>query len=705
MAYEHDFWPFSIPKAGGILILFILPLVFLLAISGFALARKDPQLTTRIYDRNGHILYEIFGEKHRIWVPLDKIPKYLQLATIASEDKRFYFHKGVDPAATLRAAKSTIFDRQIQGGSTITQQYVRNAFLSPEKTIVRKIKEIFLASLIEQFSSKEKILEKYLNEVPYGGINWGVGAASRYYFAKDVKDLSLSESAFLASLPKAPSTFSPQRGGEELANSRKNQVLRLMHQLGMISYEEKEKAKEEKLKFTFTPTAFLAPHFVLDVKEELIKKFGKEKVEGGGLEVRTTLDLSIQEMAEGVVRDEVKKLKGLKVGNGIALVADPKTGGLLALVGSADYFNKDHGNFNVVTSALRQPGSAIKPVMYAQAFEAGYTPATILFDIPTVFYNKWEKYAPINYDRKFHGPLPLRFALGNSYNVPAIRMLATIGVENFIEKAKEMGIGTLEKNGLGLSLTVGGGGVRPIELAQSYQVLANLGVKKDLFSILDVKDRKGNILFKHQENEEQVVRKEIAFLLSDILSDNDARMWAFGLRSLLVIPEKKVAVKTGTSDDKRDNWAIGYTPSYLTLAWVGNNDNSPMHKTLSSGITGATPIWHKITRNLLKNSPYDWYSKPQGVIPREIDPKTGKLACGSKKKRIEYFIVGSEPKDCGKIKKFIVEKVDGQEKIIGEIVDGVEINLPQEGEFEIKLLPLLKDPLMEKTGSKSIIRL
>jgi 1A family penicillin-binding protein len=689
--------------ASFFIILLLFSTVFL-SIGAYTLSNHSSQFSTRIYDRNGILLYEIFDEKHRIFVSLNQIPKYLQNATIAFEDKRFYRHFGFDILAILRALKTTIIDGQIQGGSTITQQYVRNAFLTPEKTLVRKMKEIFLAALLEQFDTKEKILEKYLNEVAYGGVNWGVETASRYYFGKEVWDLSLAESAFLASLPNAPTKFSPLSRGKEFANLRKNLILEKMYAQGMIKAEEKENAQSQNLKFTFTPTTFAAPHFVLAVKEELIKKFGKEKVETGGLEVTTTLDLSIQEMAQKIVSQEVEKLKGLKVGNGAALVANPQTGEILALVGSKDYYSDLGGNFNVITSALRQPGSAIKPVMYTAAFEQRFTPATILFDIPTVFYNKWEKYAPVNYDGRFHGPLPLRKALGNSYNVPATRTLAVIGVETMIRQAREMGIKSLKKDGMSLSLTLGGGGVRPIELAQSYQVLANLGTKKDLLPILEVKDSKGNILYKHNNYQrEQVVDEEIAYLLTDILSDNDARSWAFGQRGLLTIPGYKVAVKTGTSDDKRDNWAIGYTPNYLVLAWVGNNNNSPMHPFLSSGITGATPIWHKIMKNLLSQKTNKWYQKPPNIIEVEIDPWTGKLACGlGQTKKKEYFIKGTEPNECGRTKMILVDKINGQE--LKEVKPG-EVVIYDLATVEAKIVPEVQDPLTQLTKSKSVINL
>ena len=688
------------------LLIILVVAIFLTFGSGaFALSQHKSELTTQIYDRNGQLIYEIYGDQNRIYVPIGKIPRNLRNATIAEEDKNFYKHPGIDPIAIIRAAKATIFDKDLQGGSTITQQYVRNAYLSQERTYKRKLKEIVLALYVEKFTPKDKILEKYLNEVSYGGVNYGVETAAHFYFNKDVSQLNLEESAFLASLPQSPSNFADGKIDQERAKKRVKAVLEKMQKQKMITQQEKEESGSHNLNFTYTSTAFEAPHFAFYIRKQLEAQFGKDAVEKGGLQVNTTLDLTTQKDVQEIVKNEVTNLKGLNVGNGASIIVNPKSGEILALVGSKDFFDTKEGNYDLITQAIRQPGSSIKPIMYATAFEKGYTPATVVFDYPTVFYNQWEKYAPVNYDGKFHGPVSIRTALGNSYNIPAIRMLATIGVDDFITRAHDMGITTLEKNGMGLSLTVGGGGVRLIEMAQGYQVLANQGVKNEIYGISQVANQEGKVIYEHKESNQKVLDSGVTYLLADILSDNQARSWAFGPNSLLKIDNHQVAVKTGTSDDKRDNWAIGYNPDYLVLSWVGNNDNSPMNPALSSGITGATPIWHNITANLLKNQPQKWYEKPQNIIQKDVDISSGKLACKSTYKRNELFVAGTEPKGCASYQRVLVEKQpDGKENIVRELQKDENLQ-PDNDKMEVKFIAAIKDPLMEKTGSRDMIKI
>ncbi len=609
-------------------------------------AREIPQ-TTKIYDRSGQLLYEIYGDQNRTLVPLSEIPDSLKKATIAMEDKDFYRHGAINPlGGILRAMKEIVFSRKLQGGSTITQQLVKSALLSPERTIQRKTKEIVLAFWSERLYSKDEILEMYLNQVPYGGTAWGVEAASQTYFGKHVKDLSLAEAALLAGLPAAPTTYSPFGAHPELAKIRQEEVLKRMIEDKYLTPEEAQEAKEEKLTFATQKTDIKAPHFVMYVKDQLVKKYGEKMVEQGGLEVKTTLDLEIQEKAQEIVRNEVDGLKNLLVGNGATLITRPSTGEILAMVGSKDYFDQENdGNVNV-TLALRQPGSAIKPINYALALENGLTPASILDDSPITYNDGLRPYAPVNYDGRFHGKVPLRYALANSYNIPAVKVLAQVGVKNMIALGQKMGITSWNDEArFGLSLTLGGGDVMMLDMAKVYGTLANNGKSTELTSIIEVKNSRGEILRGGGfPRENQAISPEIAFLISNILADNLARSAAFGPQSALIIPNHTVAVKTGTTNEKRDNWTIGYTPSYVVTVWVGNNNNSPMHPTLSSGITGAAPIWNKIMTYLLAGKEDESFPKPENVVETKICAVNGLLPCDGCPTRVEYFMKGTEPK-------------------------------------------------------------
>lgn len=586
--------------------------------------------TTKIYDRNGTLLYEIYANQNRSLVPLLEIPQSLIKATIAIEDKDFYKHPGFDLVAILRALKKTLVDKQPQGGSTITQQLIRSSFLESDPSITRKVKEIVLAFWTERIYSKDQILEMYLNHVPYGGVAWGVEAAAQTYFGKNVKDLTLPESALLAGLPAAPSIYSPFGSQPEYARQRQIEVLNRMEVLGFIKEEELKKAQEEELVFKKPVTPIKAPHFVLYVKDLLAQKYGLGLVEQGGLKVITTLDLPTQKMVENIVREEVEKLASLNVTNGAGLVSNPQKGDILAMVGSRDYFSSG-GNFNV-TLALRQPGSAIKVVNYAAALENGFTAANILEDTPATFSSQGSfSYSPVNYDGRFHGRVSLRAALANSYNVPAVKTLNQIGVERMVAMGKRLGIKSWEDSkNFGLSLTLGGGEVTMLDLATVYGVLANQGMRADVNPILKVTDSKGEVLEEKKINSRLVLNSGIAFIISDILADNNARAATFGTNSVLNIPGSWVSVKTGTSDNKRDNWTIGYARDFMTTVWVGNNNNSPMHPSLVSGITGAAPIWNKIMAALLSGKNEEKPIPPENVI---ASPCLG---------RIEYFIKGTE---------------------------------------------------------------
>ncbi|MBU2577832.1 PBP1A family penicillin-binding protein [Patescibacteria group bacterium] len=629
-------------------------------------------VSTKIFDRNGELLYDIYVEKNRTPISLSSLPDYVKHATIASEDKNFYKHKGFAVTGIIRAGFNTIFKRKLQGGSTISQQLVKNTLLTRERTIRRKIREALLTISVEVIYPKEKILEMYLNQIPYGGTAYGIASASQMYFGKSPENVSLAEAALLAGLPASPTRYSPFGAQPELAKKRQEYVLDEMAKNNFISEEEAKKAKEEEIFYAEHGKGIKAPHFVMYVKDSLVEKYGQIKVDQEGLRVYTTLDLEIQELAQETVATEVAKLKKEKITNGAALVTNPKTGEILAMVGSKDYFAKDiDGNYNV-TTALRQPGSSIKPLNYALAIERKViTPATVILDIPTCFKNTGSKaYCPDNYDNSFHGATQIRFALGNSYNIPAVKVLALNGLEDFIATASAMGITTFkDPKNYGLSLTLGGGEVRMTDLAAAFGVLANQGRKKPLYSIQRVEDHTGKILEEHKKEEgEKIISPETSYLISHILLDNNARQSMFGTSSYLVVKNHpEISVKTGTTNDKKDNWTIGYTPSVLVAVWVGNNDNSSMSY-VASGITGASPIWNKIIRGALEKKDkengkitQEWPTKPEGIIGTSVCGTSGLLPGDSGcTTRYEYFIEGTVPTEVESLRKnILIDKTNG----------------------------------------------
>ena len=622
--------------------------------------------STQIFDRNDKLLYTIYGNKNQTFIPLNQIPKSLQKATIAIEDKDFYRHGAIDIRGIIRAAYSTLVHKELQGGSTLTQQLVKTSLLTPERTIIRKFKEVILSFATEIIYPKDRILEMYLNQVPYGGTAYGVEAASLTYFGKHTKELSLSESALIASLPEAPTAFSPYGAHPELAKERQKKVLKKMYELGYISKSELEKAINEPLNYQKISNKIKAPHFVLYVKDLLVKKYGEQVVEEGGLKVKTSLDLDVQEYAEASVAAEVATLKNYNVGNGAALVTSPATGEILAMVGSKDYFDiEEDGNVNV-TLALRQPGSSIKPINYVTGLIKGYNAATPFVDIATCFPNQGQKsYCPVNYDGKWHGVVQMRPSLGNSINISAVKMLKLNGVEAMIATASAMGITTFEDpSRYGLSLTLGGGEVTMTDMATAYGVFANNGYRIDLHPILKITNARGKTIEEYEAPKSPIFGKKVipssaSYIISHILQDNDARSMEFGTNSELRINNKTVSVKTGTTNDFRDNWTIGYTPSFLVTTWVGNNDNKPMNG-LVSGITGAAPIWHKIMSHLLEKMPDEPMQKPSDVIGKNVCSTSGLIPppdgtpdrCPT---RFEYFIQGTEPKmvDPGRTKVWV----------------------------------------------------
>lgn len=566
---------------------------------------NPPKLSTKIFDRNGNLLYSFYEEENRTWISLDKIPKTLIEATLSIEDKDFYKHKGLSFKGILKAfiynfKKSD--DDKLRGGSTITQQLVKNVFLTNEKTFTRKIKEAILTLRVERKWTKDEILERYFNQVSYGGEAYGIQEAALKYFGVTVSELNESEMTFLAGLPAAPSSYSPFGNNPELGLFRQKRVVEEMVAAKYISEKEGKTILEQKLIFEKRKQKIEAPHFVFYIKNLLENKYGYINIERQGLKIYTSLDLNIQKEAEKIVKDEVDKVKNLKISNGAALVVEVKNGDILAMVGSKDYgaINID-GNVNVTTS-LRQPGSSIKPINYLLAFEKGKNPEDYIDDSPVSYYMPGQKpYSPQNYTGKYLGRVTLRTALASSLNVPSVKLLAENGINNMIDLAEKMGINTWkDRSRYGLSLALGSGEVKMTELAQAYTIFANMGEKVEINPIYKIDNYLGENIYTKEKGTEQIVDPNLALTINSILSDDKARAPIFGLNSKLKIEGKTVAVKTGTTNNLKDNWCIGWTPSYLVATWVGNNDSTPM-SWVASGVSGATPIWNRIMNKILEN--------------------------------------------------------------------------------------------------------
>lgn len=589
--------------------------------------------STKIYDRTGKIvLWDIHEDIQRTVIPIENISRHVKNATIAIEDSSFYQHKGVDFLGIMRSVLVDLKSGKLkQGGSTITQQLVKNTLLTKDKTFSRKIKEIILTMKIEKVLSKEQILERYLNEIPYGGSSYGIESASKIFFGKSAADINLAEAAYLASLPKAPTYYSPYGNHKEELETRKNFVLGKMTSLGFITSEEAEIAKEEKVVFVNKgQNSIKAAHFSVFIRAYLEEKYGQDVIEQGGLKVTTTLDYALQQKAEELAARYAKENKEKFNASNTSIVAlDPKTGQILVMVGSKDYFNKeDQGNFNV-SLAYRQPGSAIKPFVYAAAFKKGYTPETTLFDLQTEFNpsclhkyatgtvitaqsssgGKDECYMPENYDNKFRGPINLRSALAQSLNIPSVKTLYLAGIQNSLNTIKDMGISSLnDPNRYGLTLVLGGGEVSLFELTGAYSVFANNGVRNPPIGILKIEDKNGKVVEEFKDQSRQVLDKNVALTITDILSDNKARTPAFGENSPLYFPGRQVAAKTGTTNDYRDAWVVGYTPNLTVGAWFGNNDNSSMEKKVAGLI--VAPMWNEFLNEVFKILPKENFEKP-----------------------------------------------------------------------------------------------
>ena len=609
---------------------------------------------SQMYDRNGALLYDVYKDAKRNPVVWSDVPDYLKKATIAVEDKEFYKHQGFDPLTPFRMVKNLFVLHQLTGGSTLTQQLVKNVLLTSDKSVTRKIKEFILAVQIERKYTKDEILLMYLNEAPYGGAAWGVGTASQQYFGKDVKELNLEECSILAGLPQRPNAYSPFSKTPKAYVARTYHVLDRMKEDGYITadVEAQIKPKVNNYQFYANQSTIEAPHFVFWIKDQLIKRYGEDAVEGGGLKITTSLDLNLQHKVEGIMSTEVDKAEKLGISNGAAVVMDPTNGEVLAMLGSRDYYStKTDGKFNVVTQGLRQPGSAIKPVTYLTAIKKGYTASTMVMDAPVTFAGTsgQKDYSPQNYNGKFNGPMSIRNALGNSINTIAVKMLANVGIQNMLQTAFDMGLSTLEPTTenlqrFGLAVTLGGAEVKMIDLASAYGAFANKGQHYDAVGILKVEDRSGRVLEEYKPIPgKQVMTPQEAYIISNILADNSARELTFGAVNGLIVPNYQVAVKTGTTNDKRDNWAIGWTPNVLVAVWVGNNDNSPMTK-VASGVSGATPIWKQIMQFEVGTRPKQDFSIPDKIISMDIDKVSGYEAHDGFPSRTDYFIDGTQPK-------------------------------------------------------------
>ena len=623
------------------------------------LIKREISETSVIYDRTGeHVLYQLYGEENRKILAHAEIPDVVRAATIVAEDRSFYSHWGIDPIASLRALKVNLTNQEmLQGGSTITQQLVRNWFLSRQKTYARKFMEAILAIKLERNLSKDEILDAYLNQVPYGSNAYGIQSASEVFFGKDAKDLSLDEAAILAALPKATTYYSPYGKNRKDLAARARQIIKDMAQEDYISnsqavtfIKEDALAKVKNLRQTI-----IAPHFVFYVIDELNKKYGQEFLKTGGLRIYTTLDYDMQQKAEEAVAQNVQLIAGRGASNAGLVAVDPKNGDILAMAGSLDYFSESaEGEVNVTTS-LRQPGSSFKPIVYAAAFEAGFQPETLIDDKETNFGKDGtgKDYIPHNYDYQYHGILPMRSALAMSLNIPAVKTLSLVGADAGKEMAQRLGITSYnDPKTYGLSLAIGGYEVKLLDLTGAFSVFANDGKKNTPQGISVIK--KGNEdIFVKNSGETQVLDPEVARKIDSILSDNNARAPVFGSRNPLYIPGRTVAAKTGTSQDFRDAWTVGFTPWIAAGVWVGNNDGRLM-KSGSDGIYTAAPVWRSFMDKIISAFPeekfiaYKMVPKDKMMALDEEDKKAfEKCNKKSEKKRAQCLaeLAGSNNQD------------------------------------------------------------
>lgn len=612
------------------------------------LLEREIAQSTKIYDRKGEtILYEIHGDQKRTLVNLDQIPDYVKEATIAIEDKDFYNHGAFSLWAMFRTAVTNVLFHRRAGGSTLTQQFVKNALLTSEKTYTRKIKELILAYRIEKKFSKDEILQMYLNEIPYGSNAYGVEAASQRYFGKSISQVNLAEAAILAALPQAPTRYSPYGPNKETLIARQRYILDLMAEQGYISKEEAAEAKDFPLQFKPLQENgnIIAPHFVMEIKGQLAEKYGEKILEQGGLKIYSTIDIEKQKIAEEAVTTQAEKnAKNFGASNAALFSMDAKSGDILAMVGSRDYFNDEIDGQVNLTLRPRQPGSSFKPIVYATAFMKGYTPRTVLFDVITNFsLDPDNPYEPHNYNGQEYGPVTMKKALAGSLNIPAVKTLYLAGLDDVLAVAKNLGYTTLnDKSRFGLSLVLGGGEVKLAEHVAAYSAFARDGEMVKPRYILKVEDKDGKILEEIESEHVKVLEPQIAREINDILSDNDERMYIFGAKNHLTLNDRPAAVKTGTTNDYKDAWTIGYTPSIITGVWVGNNDNKSMSKGADGSVVAA-PIWQNYMNRILTGTPVETFKKPEiedtgkpvldGVIPTttvvKVDKVSGLLATSS----------------------------------------------------------------------------
>lgn len=634
--------------------------------------------STKIYDRTGeHLLYELYGEEKRTVVPIENIPETVKKATIVLEDNIFYSHHGFDAAAITKAACYEISSKiglgdlgglcPKRGGSTITQQFIKNSLLTSERRYSRKIKELILAIEIENKFSKDDILGMYLNEIPYGSNSYGIEAAAKTFFGVSVGDLTLAQAALLACLPNAPSYYSPYGSHTDKLLNRWTYALDRMYELGYITEEQKESAKNEDILSQVKPLSNIlqAPHFSMYVKEKLEEQFGEKELQSKGLKVYTTLDWDLQKKAENIVLEGVNA-EGAKwrFSNAALVAVNPQNGQVLAMAGSKDYWDKSiDGNVNVATR-LRQPGSSFKPYIYARAFQEGYTPDTIIYDVPTNFGKdgSGNYYRPNNYDGSFHGPMKMKEALARSLNIPAVKALYLVGIKDAISQVELMGINTLKNPHLGLSLVLGGGEVKLLEHVGAFGVFGAEGIKHEQKVVLRIEDNFGNEVANYEKSEgKRVLERNSALQITEILSDDNLRKPTFGANSKLNVPGHQVAVKTGTTNDFKDGWTIGTTPSLTVGVWAGNNNSSSM-RVGADGIYVAGPIWNKFMTEALANKQDEKFAEPvkveagkdvlDGKIKNEVKeikvckvkkdkycvPKDGD--CGDKDDKKKKFFIG-----------------------------------------------------------------
>ena len=625
-------WGFRIGAAGVLFIAFLFIYYSQSLPDPNRLLGRDVPESTKIYAKDETLLYEVHGEFKRTLVNLDAVNENLKDATIVAEDRNFYKHAGISITGLARAViVDVIYREKRQGGSTITQQFVKNAMLTNDKSFLRKLKEIILSIELEARFSKDEIFKMYLNEIPYGRNAYGIQAASETYFNKNARDLTIAESAYLAALPQAPSYYNPSGPNFDALQGRQQYILDQMRDLKYITEDEYKVAAEEKVEFQQIKNSIKAPHFVLYVQDYLAEKYGEQTLQEGGMKVYTTLDPKLQEIAEKAVTDGAAKNVASNGHNASLVAVDPKTGQILAMVGSKDYFGENFPancnpktclfspNVNIATT-LQQPGSSFKPYAYVTAFgrDFKYGPASMLVDVKTDFGNG---YSPNNFNFSQNGPMPMRRALAGSLNIPAVKTLALVGVENVIETARNLGVDAQFKD-CGLSLVLGGCDVTLLDHTAAYAALANKGKKNDKTAILKIVSQEGETLEEYKEDGEQVLDEQAVYLLTNIMTDNQARSFVFGSGSALQLGNRPVAAKTGTTQNIGDGWTMGFTPSLAAGVWVGNNNNVPMKR---DAVIMAGPIWNQFMREALKDTPIEQFERPSGIKEVTVDAVSGKL--------------------------------------------------------------------------------